>query len=502
MTGVQTCALPILEVVAEAARRRGIRLQWVLTPEGPEKALQLGELDLWPLVGDLPERRKLMHITDSWMSASVWMIAPEDHGLLKPQDTAGRKVAYTLTNLQLRLARTHFPAAELVEEPSVTASFEAMCGDRVAAALVLGPEAWSQLARETCPDRKLVFVPLEQGRLKVGLGASLRYPDAVRTADEIRAEIGKLTAQGVVATIYFHWTMDPNSEAILADYAGQVEAQNHTIKIALWVLGAALTLLIWQAFRLRAARHAAVAASLAKSWFVANMSHEIRTPMNGILGMAELALETDGREEQREYLEAVMHSGRALLTILNDVLDFSKMEAGKLTLDPIAFLLRDTLLHAVRAVALGAHQKGLELTLHVDAEVPDTLVGDPDRLRQILVNLIGNAMKFTTHGEISVEARLSRKTLPGAAAKADVGVHFTVRDTGVGIPLNQQAKVFGAFSQADGSVTRRYGGTGLGLTICQHLVALMSGQIWLESEPGRGTQVHFTALLPALPTAL
>jgi signal transduction histidine kinase/DNA-binding response OmpR family regulator len=485
---------PAVEVVAEAARRLGIHLDWVLTPEGPEKALQSGDLDLWPLVGDLPERRKLMYVTDSWMSASVWMIAPEDHGILKPRDTAGHKVAYTLTNLQLRLAHTHFPGAELVVEPSVEASFKAMCDNRVSAALVLGPEAWSELTHETCGNRKLVFVPLEEGRLKVGLGASRRHPEAVRAADEIREEIGRLTDEGVVATIYFRWTMDPNSEAILAHYATQVEEQNHTIKVALWVLGVALTLLIWQAFRLRSARRAAVAASQAKSWFVANMSHEIRTPMNGILGMAELALESDSREEQREYLAAVMQSGRALLTILNDVLDFSKMEAGKLTLEPTPFRLRATLLHALDAVALGAYQKGLELTFEVAANVPDQLIGDPDRLRQIVVNLAGNAMKFTTCGEIGLQARLSADN---AGATSPVGVQFTVRDTGVGIPHDQQANVFGAFSQADSSVTRSYGGTGLGLTICQNLVNMMGGQIWLESEPGHGTAVHFTAVFPA-----
>jgi signal transduction histidine kinase/CheY-like chemotaxis protein len=489
---------PAVDVVAEAARRLGISLEWVLTPAGPEQALLKGELDFWPVVGDVAERRKFMYITEAWMATSVWLIAPQESGIHTPSDTANRKVAVNReSSLATRLARSYFPNSELVSQPSVKANFQAMCTGQVDAALLVGnsPEAWSGLTNGSCKDRPLAFIPIDAGRLGVGLGASRARPDAIRAADQISQEIGKMTREGVVATIYFRWTTDPNSDAILAGYINEVEAQNHTIKIALGIGGVALALLVWQAFRLRAARRDAVAASLAKSWFVANMSHEIRTPMNGILGMAELALDTDSREEQHEYLEAVMQSGRALLTILNDVLDFSKMEAGKLTLDPIPFALRDTVLYALRAVALGAYQKGLELTFHVDSAVPDQLIGDPDRLRQILVNLIGNAMKFTARGEVGVRASVE------STAHSPVCVHFSVSDTGVGIPRDQQAKIFGAFSQADGSVTRRYGGTGLGLTICQNLVALMGGRIWLESAPGHGTQVHFTALFPAVDAA-
>jgi signal transduction histidine kinase/DNA-binding response OmpR family regulator len=306
-------------------------------------------------------------------------------------------------------------------------------------------------------------------------------------------DLGKSVAITVVVVALYAWLRLDKGGSFLANPAS-------LIKVPLFLVTSVASAHLAQRLRLqkrrlrhlediRKAKQAAEAATRAKSEFLAHMSHEIRTPMTAIMGMADLALTTDVPGEQREYLKVIKASADSLLTILNDILDFSKMEAGRLELDAIPFKLRDNIEGATTSLAVGAYEKGLELLCDVAAEVPEVVVGDPTRLRQVVVNLLGNAIKFTEKGEVEVRVETESRHKEG------VCLHIAIRDTGIGIPPEKQRPVFDAFTQADMGTTCQYGGTGLGLAIASRLVGMMGGRIWVESLVGLGSTFHFTVRL-------
>ena len=282
-------------------------------------------------------------------------------------------------------------------------------------------------------------------------------------------------------------------EAVINQLLGQIRERNTQLRKLQEEVESRITARIaemqTQNKQLALAKAEAEQACRAHSEFLANMSHEIRTPMNAIMGMTELALDSDLDPTRREYLGMVKSSAESLLTIINDILDVSKIEAGKLELDKVEFSLRDCLGEVLKTLALRAHEKGLELTLRVHPDVPDDLHGDPSRLRQIVFNLVGNSLKFTDRGEIAVQVKVE------ATDRESVTLHFAVADTGIGIPPDKRKVIFEAFAQADHSTSRLYGGTGLGLTISSRLAEMMSGRIWVESEVEEGSTFHFTLKL-------
>jgi signal transduction histidine kinase/ActR/RegA family two-component response regulator len=471
-----------VEVLAAAARRAGIHLKWVDCPEGPDRALRSGKVDLWPLVMMLPERKSHFHMTEPWLAGERSLVTKG----APPKRWDNLRVAYGLgPESQLLLAA---PAALPVHALGEVAAVGAICTGEASAAYVLTQSLGAFVLKKPdgCETVDLRITPVTGNPLELGIGSTF---ESAKEADELRAEVGRMAAAGALEELFHKYSLYSSAETAGIYESIDANRRKEIFEGSAAGLAIGLAIVLWQVRRIREARRAAEKATSAKSEFLANMSHEIRTPLNGIVAMTELLARSNLDSDQREMAGVVLSSSESLMTIVSDILDFSKIEAAGLRVEEIPFDLRAVAEGVVRLFTPRAQEKNLTLECRIDAGLPPMIVGDPTRVRQVLMNLVSNAIKFTAEGGVSVEVQPAGDPVIGPAAI------FRVIDSGIGIEPGAAAKLFRAFSQADSATTRKYGGTGLGLAIGLRLVTLMGGSIGMESQPGKGSNFWF--LIPA-----
>jgi signal transduction histidine kinase/CheY-like chemotaxis protein len=470
-----------VDMVKRAAERAGIKLEWVLDHSSNVSALRRGEVDLWPVMADVPERRAWAYVTDTWIQSDHYLITAGT-GPAPARDFTGT-VHYSGPALVPMLLHRVWPRAATQAVPVVTDLAAPFCSGEWRHAFMSSHQIPHFLREVTTRCGEIDFRAHNVPQLSVRLGVGARL-DMAPVADRLREEILAMGEDGELSSIIAKYAYVGLTEARMILQLVEMQRQSRALTWALWGLGAALAVLVLAAWRLRRARATADAANRAKSDFLANMSHEIRTPLGGVLGMIELALDGELPRAQRAHLDTAHSSARSLLALLNDVLDLSRIEARRLELAPIALETRRLVDDIAALMAPVAHAKGLAFTHEVDAGVPAWIDTDPVRVRQVLLNLIGNAIKFTERGSVSVRAALD--TVDPRLLRLEV------RDTGIGVAPDQHAAIFEPFRQADGSIVRRFGGTGLGLGISKQLIEMMGGTIGFTSQPGAGSTFFCT----------
>ena len=484
---------PAVDLLGAAAAREGIRLNWVFAPEGPEKALVSGRVDIWPLLVDLPERRKLVYITAPWSRMRYAVVFARALDFRQPADLAGKIVAANLHfSSNNRSVRKFFPNSALLGVETGSEVMGAVCSGAAQGGF-LSLNSISVAPHEACTQQDLRVRPLDGASYWCGVGARRDSPEARLAADRLREAIGHMAEEGALVDIDFRWNSQFTGDALTAFASRRAAVYQMFLIGVLVALTGAFAAMVWLVRRIRVARRQAEAGSRAKSEFLANISYKIRTPMNGVMGMAGLLLDTDLSAEQRECAELVRQSSEALLIVVDDILDFSRIETGRLIIRAHAFDLQLLVEEVAESLGPEAEARKLELVVDFPSAVPRQLVGDDERIRQVLANLAANAVKFTNKGQVRIAVECPSREQHCAQ------ICISVTDTGVGVAPRQLTDIFQLFAQADSASTSLPSGTGLGLAICKELVVLMGGEIHAESSLDRGSKFWFSLSLTVDP---
>lgn len=482
-----------LDIISEAANRLNLQLEWIYSPEPPDENFADGKVDLWPIVTDLPHRRENFYISKPIYENSLGLLFIESEEIQELDDLRQRRIAYYDREPGTTLTRRLLPNAELIPMPSHREAIAAVFENKCDAAFLWSTKTNSidfEKAIAAHRGKPFRFHYFSDEKITCGIGANYNSPAAVAAADQLREEIRLLVREGFVQETYFRYFLDPENEISTYFNLDDLERTTQKQHLTIAILALVLLALVVMTLQLRRSQKAAHAANEAKSLFLATMSHEFRTPLNGIMGMAQLTRFTDLTKEQEEYIDIVMQSANALLTIVNDILDISKIESGKLELENFPVAIDELMHNLVSFFELTALQKGLDFESKIDPNCPTSVIIDGSRIRQVLFNLLGNAVKFTTRGKVSISV-------------SAIHLHnkdrllFEVSDTGIGIPEERHHEIFEAFTQVDNSNNRKYGGTGLGLSISRSLVKLMEGDLYVESILNKGSV--FSVSVPLIP---